>query len=74
MLQTVEFLKKTQLEVPMHTSVQYTLTKEIVCRQFLRRVRYTFFFLSKYICVYKNNADPHCSHNPNKDFVLLFFF
>ncbi|XP_067268329.1 39S ribosomal protein L9, mitochondrial isoform X1 [Chanodichthys erythropterus] len=37
-LQTVEFLKKTQLEVAMHTSVQYSLTKEIVCRQFLRRL------------------------------------
>uniref|UniRef100_A0A673ISA1 Large ribosomal subunit protein bL9m n=1 Tax=Sinocyclocheilus rhinocerous TaxID=307959 RepID=A0A673ISA1_9TELE len=35
---TVEFLKKTQLEVAMHTSIQYSLTKEIVCRQFLRRL------------------------------------
>lgn len=35
---TVEFLKKTHLEVPMHTSIQYSLTKEIVCRQFLRRL------------------------------------
>ncbi|KTF72165.1 hypothetical protein cypCar_00049878, partial [Cyprinus carpio] len=34
---TVEFLKKAHLEVPMHTSIQYSLTKEIVCRQFLRR-------------------------------------
>lgn len=37
-LLTVEFLKKTQLEVLMHTSIQYSLTKEIVCRQFLRRL------------------------------------
>ncbi|XP_051527793.1 39S ribosomal protein L9, mitochondrial-like [Myxocyprinus asiaticus] len=35
---TVEFLKKTQLEVAMHTSIQYSLTKEIVCRQFVRRL------------------------------------
>lgn len=35
---TVEFLKKTQLEVAMHTSLQYSLTKEIVCRQFLRQL------------------------------------
>ncbi|XP_051992656.1 39S ribosomal protein L9, mitochondrial-like [Xyrauchen texanus] len=35
---TVEFLKKTQLEVAMHTSIQYSLSKEIVCRQFLRRL------------------------------------
>ncbi|XP_059411874.1 39S ribosomal protein L9, mitochondrial [Carassius carassius] len=35
---TVEFLKKTHLEVPMHTSIQYSLTKEIVCRWFLRRL------------------------------------
>lgn len=35
---TVEFLKKAHLEVPMHTSIQYSLTKEIVCRQFLRRL------------------------------------
>ncbi|KAK7124410.1 hypothetical protein R3I94_018698 [Phoxinus phoxinus] len=37
-LLTVEFLKRKQLEVPMHTSVQYSLTKEIVCRQFLRQL------------------------------------
>uniref|UniRef100_A0A673LGW0 Large ribosomal subunit protein bL9m n=1 Tax=Sinocyclocheilus rhinocerous TaxID=307959 RepID=A0A673LGW0_9TELE len=35
---TVEFLKKTQLEVPMHTSIQYSLTKEIVCRHILEAV------------------------------------
>lgn len=49
-LQTVEFLKKTQLEVAMHTSLQYSLTKEIVCRRFLRQVRYekkeTFIFIA----------------------------
>ncbi|KAL6457698.1 hypothetical protein MHYP_G00346610 [Metynnis hypsauchen] len=33
---TVEFLKKAKLEVGMPTSVQYQLTKEIVCRHFLR--------------------------------------
>uniref|UniRef100_A0A672KN32 Large ribosomal subunit protein bL9m n=1 Tax=Sinocyclocheilus grahami TaxID=75366 RepID=A0A672KN32_SINGR len=43
-IRTVEFLKKTQLEVAMHTSIQYSLTKEIVCRQFLRLVR-------EYICI-----------------------
>lgn len=36
-MQTVEFLKKIQLKFPMHTSIQYSLTKEIVCRRFLRR-------------------------------------
>lgn len=35
---TVEFLKQTKLEVGMHTSIQYSLTKEIVCRQFLKRL------------------------------------
>ncbi|XP_043073989.1 39S ribosomal protein L9, mitochondrial [Puntigrus tetrazona] len=35
---TVKFLKKARLEVPIHTSIQYSLTKEIVCRQFLRRL------------------------------------
>lgn len=35
---TVEFLKKSKLEVSMHTSIQYSLTKEIVSRQFLRRL------------------------------------
>uniref|UniRef100_A0A673LEA5 Large ribosomal subunit protein bL9m n=1 Tax=Sinocyclocheilus rhinocerous TaxID=307959 RepID=A0A673LEA5_9TELE len=37
-IRTVEFLKKTQLEVPMHTSIQYSLTKEIVCRHILEAV------------------------------------
>ncbi|XP_056335819.1 39S ribosomal protein L9, mitochondrial [Danio aesculapii] len=35
--QTVEFLKNTELKVPFHTSIEYSLTKEIVCRQFLRK-------------------------------------
>ncbi|KAL7829163.1 hypothetical protein AOLI_G00300480 [Acnodon oligacanthus] len=33
---TVEFLKKAKLEVGMPTSAKYQLTKEIVCRHFLR--------------------------------------
>ncbi|KAL7830071.1 hypothetical protein SRHO_G00311980 [Serrasalmus rhombeus] len=33
---TVEFLKKAKLEVGMPTSVPYQLTKEVVCRHFLR--------------------------------------
>ncbi|KAG9279515.1 39S ribosomal protein L9, mitochondrial [Astyanax mexicanus] len=33
---TVEFLKKAKLEIGMPTSIQYELTKEIVCRNFLR--------------------------------------
>ncbi|XP_030621539.1 large ribosomal subunit protein bL9m [Chanos chanos] len=35
---TVDFLKCAHLEVEMHTSFQYEITKEIVCRQFLRKL------------------------------------
>ncbi|XP_028820423.1 large ribosomal subunit protein bL9m isoform X2 [Denticeps clupeoides] len=35
---TVKFLKNTHLEVGLHTSIQYQITKEIVCRHFLRKL------------------------------------
>ncbi|KAI4905421.1 hypothetical protein NFI96_026319 [Prochilodus magdalenae] len=35
---TLEFLKKAKLEIGMPTSIQYQLTREIVCRHFLRKL------------------------------------
>ncbi|TRY74345.1 hypothetical protein DNTS_032039 [Danionella cerebrum] len=37
-LKTVELLKRSELKVAFHTSHQYSLTKEIVSRQFLREL------------------------------------
>ncbi|XP_072531790.1 large ribosomal subunit protein bL9m [Salminus brasiliensis] len=35
---TVQFLKQSKLEIDMPTSIQYQLTKEIVCRRFLQKL------------------------------------